>query len=136
MLISCILIPQQKAKKRGDNPKKKCWFQKTMTKLWHPLSKKIPFINTIKEKRRERRVARGPHQPVPLPPDIEYIYARMTLCTLELYPRTDNDNDGGGERETLASGTSSVREDMFHLDGFDMLGNEGEFEVQTSTNWN
>ncbi|KLJ12623.1 hypothetical protein EMPG_12353 [Blastomyces silverae] len=116
-----------KAKERRDSPKKEFWLKKAIVKLWHPLSSKIPFVNLIKEKRRERRAARGPHQPAPMPFEYDYAYAGVTPHAPDLDPDTNKHNEEGG-RDSLVSDTSSVREDMFHLDGFDIVGNGIELE--------
>ncbi|OJD22857.1 hypothetical protein ACJ73_05792 [Blastomyces percursus] len=111
-----------KAKERRDNgnPKKEIWLKEAIVNLWHPLSSKIPFVNTIKEKRRERRAARGPFQPTPMPLEHDYAYAYVTPNAPGLAPDTDKRNEESG-RDSLVSDTSSMREDMFHLDGFDIL---------------
>ncbi|PGH09141.1 hypothetical protein GX51_00895 [Blastomyces parvus] len=118
-----------KAKKSRDSPKKEFWLKKAILKLWQPLSSKIPFLDSIKEKRRERRAARGPHQPTPMPFEYDYAYADVIPNAPDLDPDADEHNEGSG-RDMFASDTSSMREDMFHLDGFDIVSNGMEPEMR------
>ncbi|EEH05734.1 predicted protein [Histoplasma capsulatum G186AR] len=124
----------QEAKRNNDRPKKRYWFKKIMMKLWRPLGK-ISLLNTIKEKRREKRAARGPYQPAPMHTEYQYVYADVPSSTSELEHDIDNDSNVANERESLASDASSVREeDMLHQDGFDMLNNGKEFKRRADEN--
>ncbi|EQL33653.1 hypothetical protein BDFG_04393 [Blastomyces dermatitidis ATCC 26199] len=124
-----------KAKERRDNPKKEFWLKKVIVNFWLPLSSKIPFVNSIKEKHRERRAARGPFQPTPMPLEHGFAYAYATQNAPDQDPDTDRYSEESG-RDSLVSDTSSVREDMFHLDGFDIVGNWREFERRMGASYN
>ncbi|KGM92098.1 uncharacterized protein PADG_11628 [Paracoccidioides brasiliensis Pb18] len=123
----CIRREIKKQNKRCNNQKKKGWLQRVGPRVWHRVSKKMPLVETIKRKRHESLTARGPFQPILLPSDIEGIQAVTMPSTPEPPEEAYSYSDISGE----LSDSSSMREDMFHLDVLDLLEDLAAIDVGT-----